>query len=130
RMGFTLPGRPFSRTYGAILPSSLTRVNSLTLVFSTCPPVSVVGTGTRILPRGFSRRHGIGDWPAAKPADIAPRVITPRRVSLPRLATCLSQDDHRLGSLPLPPPPFGHNGCGVVREYQPVGHRLRLSASP
>jgi hypothetical protein len=74
RMSFTLPGRPFSRTYGAILPSSLTRVISLTLVFSTCPPVSVVGTGTRNLPRGFSRGHGIGDWPAIKPAGIAPRV--------------------------------------------------------
>src|SRR6187200_127174 len=63
-MEFTLPGRPFSRSYGTILPSSLTRVSSLTSVFSTCPPVSVIGTGTRLLPRGFSRRHGIGDSPA------------------------------------------------------------------
>ena len=74
RMEFTLPGRPFSRSYGTILPSSLTRVSSLTSVCSTCPPVSVIGTGTRILPRGFSRRHGIGDSPAVKPAGIAPRV--------------------------------------------------------
>src|SRR3954452_25130518 len=73
-MGFTLPGRPFSRTYGANLPSSLTIVSSLTSVFSTCPPVSVVGTGTHVLPRGFSRRHGFRDWPAVKPAGIAPRV--------------------------------------------------------
>jgi hypothetical protein len=35
RTEFTLPGRPFSRSYGAILPSSLTMVISLTLVFST-----------------------------------------------------------------------------------------------
>src|SRR6187401_2451330 len=118
RMSFTLPGRPCSRTYGANLPSSLTIVSSLTSVFSTCPPVSVVGTGTRILPRGFSRRHGFRDWPATKPAGIAPRVITPRRISLPRLATCLPQDDHRLGSLTLPRHPVGHNGCGVVQEYQ------------
>jgi hypothetical protein len=41
-MGFTLPGRPFSRSYGAILPSSLTRVLPITLVFSTCLPVSVL----------------------------------------------------------------------------------------
>src|SRR4051812_50004119 len=61
RMSFTLPGRPFSRTYGANLPSSLTIVSSLTSVFSTCPPVSVVGTGTYVLPRGFSRRHGFRD---------------------------------------------------------------------
>ena len=39
---FTLPGRPFSRSYGAILPSSLTRVLPIALVFSTCPPVSVL----------------------------------------------------------------------------------------
>ncbi len=105
-------------------------VISLTLVFSTCPPVSVVGTGTRNLPRGFSRGHGVGDWPELNPAGIAPRVKTPRRIYLSRLATCLPQDDHRLGSLILPRHPVGHNGSGVVQEYQPVGHRLRLSASP
>ena len=42
REEFTLPGRPFSRSYGAILPSSLTRVLPIALVFSTCPPVSVL----------------------------------------------------------------------------------------
>src|SRR5262249_10464932 len=42
RKGFTLPGRPFSRSYGTILPSSLTRVLPIALVFSTCPPVSVL----------------------------------------------------------------------------------------
>ena len=34
--------RPFSRSYGAILPSSLTRVLPIALVFSTCLPVSVL----------------------------------------------------------------------------------------
>jgi hypothetical protein len=42
RRNFTLPGRPFSRSYGAILPSSLTRVLPISLVFSTCLPVSVL----------------------------------------------------------------------------------------
>ncbi len=45
---------PFSRSYGVILPSSLTRVLSLTLGFSPRLPVSVCGTGTRILARSFS----------------------------------------------------------------------------
>ena len=50
---------------------------------------------------------------------------------LPRATpTRLPQDDHRLGSLSLPRHPIGHNGHDVVQEYQPVGHRLRLSASP
>ncbi len=37
-------GRPFSRSYGASLPSSLTKGIPFTSVFSTCPPVSVCGT--------------------------------------------------------------------------------------
>ena len=36
---------PFSRSYGAILPSSLERFLSRALVYSTHPPVSVCGTG-------------------------------------------------------------------------------------
>ena len=52
-------GRPFSRSYGANLPSSLTEVLSSTLVYSTSPPVSVCGTGTHALTRGFSRRYGL-----------------------------------------------------------------------
>jgi hypothetical protein len=40
--------RPFSRSYGAILPSSLTKVLPLALVFSTHLPVSVCGTGSAL----------------------------------------------------------------------------------
>ena len=40
-----LRGHPFSRSYGAILPSSLERVISRPLVYSTHLPVSVSGTG-------------------------------------------------------------------------------------
>lgn len=40
------------------------------LCLSTCVGF---GTGARILPRGFSRRHGVGDWPGFLPAGIAPR---------------------------------------------------------
>jgi hypothetical protein len=50
----TLTEHPFSRSYGVILPSSLTRVLSLTLGFSPRLPVSVCGTGTILLARGFS----------------------------------------------------------------------------
>ena len=38
--------RPFSRSYGAILPSSLTTLLPPALGFSPHPPVSVYGTGT------------------------------------------------------------------------------------
>ena len=40
------------------------------LYLSTCVGF---GTGTRLLPRGFSRRHGVRDSPAVRPAGIAPR---------------------------------------------------------
>ena len=42
---FTLIGSSFSRSYGCNLPSSLTIVLPIALVFSTSPPVSVWGTG-------------------------------------------------------------------------------------
>lgn len=53
---------PFSRSYGVILPSSLARVLSSALVSSTRLPASVCGTGTCVLPRGFSRKHGISHF--------------------------------------------------------------------
>jgi hypothetical protein len=87
------------------LPSSLTRVISITLVFSTCPPVSVLvrarasfleaflgglASGTRRLYASWHRTLGYAapDLPGATP-------------------TCLPQDDHRLGSRSLPRPPIG-----------------------
>ena len=42
----TLLWHPFSRSYGAILPSSLTMLLPPALGFSPHPPVSVYGTGT------------------------------------------------------------------------------------
>ena len=68
---------------------------------------------------GTSRRKALGIpsqayWPADFP--------TGRPTRLP-------QDDQRLGFLSLPRPPFGDSGWYVVPEYQPVIHRLRLSAS-
>ena len=47
-MSFTLIGSSFFRSYGGNLPSSLTIVLPIALVFSTHPPVSVWGTGTAI----------------------------------------------------------------------------------
>jgi len=38
---------PFFRSYGIIMPSSLTTFHSFTLGYSPCPPVSVCGTDIR-----------------------------------------------------------------------------------
>ena len=53
---------PFSRSYGVILPSSLTRVLSHTLGFSPRLPVSVCGTGSYILTRSFSWQCDVSDF--------------------------------------------------------------------
>ncbi len=45
RAGSRTRGHPFSRSYGAIVPSSLTMVDPIASVCSTHPPVSVCGTG-------------------------------------------------------------------------------------
>jgi hypothetical protein len=97
------------------------------LYLSTCVGF---GTGTCPLPRGFSRRHGVSSSPAFRPAGIAPRFKTRLRIYLEPLATRLPPLNRRRGLPTLPRPPIGHNVNDVVREYQPVGHRLRLSASP
>ena len=55
-------GHPFSRSYGVILPSSLTRVLPCALGFSPHLPVSVYGTGTLLLARGFSWQSEIRDF--------------------------------------------------------------------
>ena len=51
RKGYHQPGHTFFRSYGANLPSSLTRVLSSALVYSTHLPVSDCGTVTRPAPR-------------------------------------------------------------------------------
>ena len=51
---FHTPRHSFSRSYGVILPNSLTIVLPFALGFSPHPPVSVYGTGTLGLDSGFS----------------------------------------------------------------------------
>ena len=55
---------PFSRSYGVILPSSLTKVLPNALGFSPYLPVSVCGTGTLFLDRGFSWQCRISYFPS------------------------------------------------------------------
>ena len=55
-------GHPLSRSYGVNMPSSLTMVFPIALVYSTRLPVSVLVRAPKILPRGFSRKHGITDF--------------------------------------------------------------------
>ena len=91
--------RPFSRSYGASMPSSLTVVLPIASVCSTRPPVSVLVRAPTALPRGFSRKHGLtgfarslrlasqapcaADFHAARPTRFHGDVQNPARVSFP-----------------------------------------------
>ena len=124
---FTLMGHPFSRSYGVILPSSLTRVLPFILGFSPRPPVSVCGTGTLLLPSSFSRQRGFNSFPTNLRSTSRLRindVRTSLHISLNActeftitrlcLSFCVTASVRRLK---------------VVPEYQPVVHRLRLLSS-
>ena len=145
--GFTLLGPSFSRSYGGNLPSSLTTVLPIALVFSTRPPVSVWGTGAvstycwafldsmELMTSSESTRHHVSELLAptligtllhAYPGTTIAPVHLPSCVPLQLSAT------NSMGS-PEGSPHVADLGPGAgtaVLEYQPVVHRLRLSASP
>ena len=120
-------GHSFSRSYGVIMPSSLTIVFPIASVYSTCLPVSVLVRAPTSLPRGFSWKHGITDFTQLLRHHVSG--LTWRGFAY---ATPYSLSRGR----PEPRPaillrnPIGINGLPVVQEYLPVVHRLRLAASP
>jgi hypothetical protein len=120
---------PFSRSYGAILPSSLDRFLSIALESSSHLPASVCGTGTCILPREFSRKFGISHY-----ASIAGSSPSALRISVPtdlpiRTPYNLGRT-HPIVRLAYPPSSsHRYNEREVVLECAPVVHRLRPSAS-
>lgn len=90
-------GLPFFRSYGDILQSSLTRVISRALEFSSCPPVSVLVRSPSTIRSYFLKvsRHTIGSprgSPCASPqfilADLPAR---PQREAMDiHQSTCLT----------------------------------------
>src|SRR5699024_3084055 len=117
---------PFSRSYGVILPSSLTRVVPLTLGFSPRLPVSVCGTGTGDLTRGFSWQCEIRNFVTLVRSPSQLEIVG--RIYLSNSLTAWTHTSS--GAIPYPTASSHRsNGHEVVQEYLPVGHRLRLSAS-
>jgi hypothetical protein len=129
RKGLHQRRHPFSRSYGAILPSSLARVSSTALESSSRLPVSVCGTGTGALARGFSRKYGISHFAPYSGAPHHLSELTPGRICLSWPPTGLAGHIQSPGWPILLRPPIADNEHAVVREYEPVVHRLRLSAS-
>ena len=120
---------PFSRSYGAILPSSLARVLSIALESSSHLPASVCGTVTCVLPREFSRKFGISHY--ASIAGSSPSVLRINApTDLPIRAPYNLGRTHPIVRLAYPPSSsHWYNEREVVLEYEPVVHRLRPSAS-
>jgi hypothetical protein len=111
------------------LPSSLTRVLPSPLVSSTCPPVSVCGTGAGRLARGFSRHPGslplAGDVsPARTPASACVRGFAAGPPA--RLDASLRRDN--LGASP-PRSSRLHGGAGILTGC-PSPTRRRLGLGP
>jgi hypothetical protein len=104
----------FSRSYGVILPSSLTRVLPFPLVSSTCLPVSVCGTDAYASSlSGFSRQLG-----SVTSGSYGP----PSRLALPNRASLVCSSHFSLGTsihseadLPNCVPASLHlNGSGIL----------------
>jgi hypothetical protein len=111
--GLARARRRFSRSYAAILPSSLTRVLPFALVYSTPPPVSVCGTGVGGSQlRGFSwRLTGATSGPEASPSRLAlrGRVFQP-----PSRRSALGTSLHlEAGTATRVPPSLPSNGTGM-----------------
>ena len=115
---------PFSRSYGVILPNSLTMLLPPALGFSPHPPVSVYGTGTHYTIAAF-----LGTWLTRFTTLFrsTSRLRIIRRI-------CLSYTYLACTGLSIPGSSFVHASpqfCyHAVQESQPVIHRLRLSTSP
>ena len=119
-------GHTFSRSYGANLPSSLTRVLSSALVFSTCPPESVCGTVTLFQ---YSTRLFLEVWDRSlQSEDLRHHLSTLCARFIPTLTVyrLVPKSNNRM-TYPAPSPLCS---TMMVQEYSPDSHRLRLSATP
>ena len=113
-LGIT-PEDPFSRSYGAMLPSSLTRFLSRALVCLYPPTCVGFGTAGVLVGQCFSGKHGV----------MALHRSSRRSVHPFRDAQELTVDSRHYPSPTLPFEP-----STPVQECSPAVHRLRLSAWP
>ena len=116
---------PFSRSYGAFLPSSLTTLLPPACGFSPHLPVSVCGTGSFKTIAAFL--DSLDSSASLLYLQSTSRFSSPGRFCLSRyLCACTG--------LSIPGsdyPPVSPQFCLIqVQEYLPVVHRLRLSTSP
>ena len=124
REGAYLGRHPFFRSYGIIMPSSLTTFHSFTLGYSPRPPVSVYGTDVVCTPeRRFScvstPRHSIG-LSASSCHQVSAEAYALRRSStkpLPLRSTVPTSVKRTYGGVGI----FAH-----CPSATPLGPRLRV----
>ena len=114
-------GHTLSRSYGANLPNSLTRVLSSALVFSTRPPVSVWSTVTYVSKQSAAFLGSIESITYDIFLSFKSAII-PTDSAYKDILASISQLTYLSSSLLC--------STSVVQEYLPASHRLRLSATP
>ena len=139
-------GSSFSRSYGCNLPSSLTIVLPIALVFSTRPPVSVWGTGAvpthcwaflgsmESMTSSVSTRHHVSEFMVPTLIGALLHAYPGSTIAPVHLSFCvpLQLSSTRSVGSPEGSPHVADLGPGAdtaVLEYQPVVHPLRLAAS-
>ena len=125
RTGNHLKRLPFSRSYGDILPSSLTRVFPRTLEFSSCLPVSVYGTGTLVLARSFSWQRGSISFAVISNSSPSLLRLFDVRICLYITLRAWTRSSSRARNFPSASLRCS-NELLVVLECLPVVHRLRF----
>ena len=144
---YTLRGSSFFRSYGGNLPSSLTIVLPIALVFSTRPPVSVWGTGAVLthcwaflgsmgsVTSPKTDRHRVSEYVPSTLIEDLLHAYPGTTIAPDHLPSCVPHQlsattyvDSPEGSLHFSD--LGLDANTAVLEYQPVVHRIRLAASP
>src|SRR5699024_7483289 len=115
---------PFSRSYGVILPSSLTKVLPRVLEFSSRLPVSVYGTGSNILDSSFSWQCGVSCFSTCFSIPIVSRCLW--KDGFAYLSHLLTWTRSTIDTLNLSScVPTSLIRILLVQELSPVVHRLR-----
>ena len=122
---FTLHESSFSRSYGGILPSSLTRVFPRTLGFSPRLPVSVLVRAMCLYLEAFL--DSVGSITSLLSLVTRHHISAFRATDLPiAQPTCLNTHFQSRADLPYCVTP-SIKRFTPVQEFQPVVHRLRFS---
>ena len=122
------PRHPFSRSYGVILPSSLTMLLPSALGFSPHPPVSVYGTGTWQTIAAFL--DGLDSRPSLLYFRSPSHFTWHGGICLPATALCLDRFFHSRLSLSFRVPTV-LLPCGTgISTCCPSATRSRLTLGP